>query len=203
MSLDIDEDGNINLKVIFVGDSGVGKTNLINVTYDGTFNELETSTSNASYVVKKTEVDGQKVNLYLWDTIGQERMRAITKLFFNDSKIVVLVYDITNKYSFASLDYWLSQVKDSLDLDKIVIGICGNKNDLFEKEEVTQEQGKEFAEKINAQYALTSAKESKEGFLDFLISLIRQYLEKNDGNNIEKKISIKSNSYKKKKHFFC
>jgi small GTP-binding protein len=203
MSLDIDEDGNINLKVIFVGDSGVGKTNLINVTYDGTFNELETSTTNASYVVKKAEVDGQKVNLYLWDTIGQERMRAITKLFFNDSKIVVLVYDITNKYSFASLDYWLSQVKDSLDLDKIVIGICGNKNDLFEKEEVSQEQGKEFAEKINAQYALTSAKENKERFWDFLISLIRQYLEKNDGNNIEKKISIKSNSYKKKKHFFC
>ena len=98
MSLEIDEEGYINLKVIFVGDSGVGKTNLINVSSYGSFNEQEATTSNASYVVKKTEVDGQKVNLYLWDTIGQERMRAITKLFFNDSKIVLIVYDITNKY---------------------------------------------------------------------------------------------------------
>ena len=203
MSLEIDEEGYINLKVIFVGDSGVGKTNLINVSSDGSFNEQEATTSNASYVVKKTEVDGQKVNLYLWDTIGQERMRAITKLFFNDSKIVLLVYDITNKCTFESLDFWLGQVKDCLDLDKIVIGICGNKNDLFENEEVSQEQCKEFAEKINAQWSLTSAKENKGGFLDFLMTLIRQYLKKNDENNIKKRITIKGNSHKKRKHFFC
>ena len=148
------------------------------------------------------EVDGQKVNLCLWDTIGQEKMRAITKLFFNDSKIVIIVYDITNKYSFESLDYWLGQVKDSLDLDKIVIGICGNKIDLFEIEEVSREQCKEFAEKINAQWALTSAKENRDGFIEFLVILIRGYLKKKDVNDEKnEKITIKNNNKKKKKGF--
>ncbi len=193
MSLEIDENGNINLKMILIGDSGVGKTSLINVIYTGKFNEQEKITTTASYVNKEIEVDEKIFNLYLWDTIGQEKMRSITKLFFTDSKIVILVYDITNRVSFESLEFWLSQVKETLDENKIVIGVCGNKSDLFEKEEINENKGREFAEKINAVYAYTSAKSNKPGFLLFLKSLISEYMKKNDKSNDKKKLGMENN----------
>ena len=204
MSLDKDKNQNILLKVILVGDSGVGKTNLINVTTTGEFNDKEKITTIASFTAKEMEVDGINFELNLWDTIGQEKMRAITKLFFVDSKIVLIVYDITNRASFESLDYWLGQVRNTLDLNKIVIGICGNKSDLIENEEVKEDECQKFAEKIGAKWSYTSAKNNKEAFIEFLKDLIREYMETKYINNDEnEKISIKNNEKKKKKNRKC
>ena len=83
------------IKVILLGESGVGKTNLISITNGGNFNENEVVTSSLSFSVKKLNVNGKEYAINLWDTVGQERLRNLTKLFYNDSKIVIFVYDIT------------------------------------------------------------------------------------------------------------
>ena len=215
MKHEIDDDGNIKLKTILIGDSGVGKTNLINIAAGKDFNINERSTVNASFFRKQLEVDGKIYNLYLWDTIGQEKLKSITKIFFKNSKIVVLVYDITNKQSFQGLDYWLKEVREVLG-ENIIIGICGNKADLYLNEEVSEDDCKEYANKLKARWICTSAKTDKTGFPNFLKELIKEYMnfkpnkKEEDKKEIiedknDKKIVLKDNEYKgkKKKKKFC
>ena len=212
MMNEIDEDGSIKLKTILIGESGVGKTNLINIAKNEKFNPNQVTTVNCSFFKTEMVVENIKFNIYLWDTIGQEKLKALTKIFFKNSKIVILVYDITNKKSLTQLDFWLNQVKESLG-DSIVIGVLGNKKDLFIKEEVTEEEGEQYAKSVGARWSLTSAKTDRESFITFIENLIMDYIEKFDLKNKGKKengdninIVLKSddnNENKKKKKKFC
>ena len=130
MELDIDNDGNPKLKVILVGDAGVGKTNLINILMEKEFNSNQTSTITAAFYQKPVKVNKKIYNLHIWDTMGQERLKSLTRIFFKNSKIVILVFDITRKDSFEGLQYWYNEIKQILG-DNIIIGLCGNKSDLF------------------------------------------------------------------------
>ena len=167
-----------DVKVILIGNSGVGKTNLINISTGGEFNEIEKSTTTASYSKKQMNIEGDLYNLSLWDTIGQERLRHLSKLFFKNSKIVIFVYDITQKSTFIGLNTWYEEVKQELG-DDIIKGVVGNKQDLFMKEDVEDEEGKKYAESINAKFRLTSAKADAEGFINFLELLLKEYINKN------------------------
>ena len=167
-----------DVKVILIGNSGVGKTNLINISTGGEFNEFEKSTTTASYSKKQFNIEGDLYNLSLWDTIGQERLRHLSKLFFKNSKIVIFVYDITQKATFVGLNSWYEEVKQQLG-DDIIKGVVGNKQDLFMKEEVGDEEGEKYAESINAKFRLTSAKVDAEGFINFLELLLKEYINKN------------------------
>ena len=167
-----------DVKVILIGNSGVGKTNLINISTGGEFNEIEKSTTTASYSKKQFNIEGDLYNLSLWDTIGQERLRHLSKLFFKNSKIVIFVYDITQKTTFVGLNSWYEDVKQQLG-DDIIKGVVGNKQDLFMKEEVGDEEGEKYAESINAKFRLTSAKADAEGFINFLELLLKEYINKN------------------------
>ena len=176
MELENDEDGNPKIKVILVGEAGVGKTNLINVTTDKNFNENERSTISASFSRKIIDLNKKSYNLYLWDTMGQEKLKSLTKIFFKNSKIVVLVFDITQEDSFRKLSYWHDEVKESLGND-IIIGICGNKSDLFLEEKVSEEECQKYAKEINAKFVYTSAKMDKSGFTRFLKILLNDFVE--------------------------
>ncbi len=166
------------LKIILVGESGVGKTNLINVSTGGYFNEDEESTLSSSYQPKKIEINGNTYNLSIWDTIGQEKLRNLTKLFFKNSKIAILVYDITNKKSFKELGFWYNSLNEMVKED-VVLGVVGNKQDLYQKEEVSEEDGENYARSIKAKFKLTSAKEDPEGFNNFLKELLTDYINNN------------------------
>ena len=96
----------IELKMILLGESGVGKTSIINRYFHDKFESNMTSTLSMSYVDKELTIGNKKIKLNIWDTIGQEKYRSISKLFLNETKIVLLVYDITNLDSFKELDYW-------------------------------------------------------------------------------------------------
>ena len=178
MKYEIDDDGNIRLKAILIGDSGVGKTNLINISAGKEFDINEKVSVNASFFRKQFDIDGKTYNIYLWDTIGQEKLRSLTKLFFKNSKIVIFVYDITQKSTFIGLNTWYEEVKQELG-DDIIKGVVGNKQDLFMKEDVEDEEGKKYAESINAKFRLTSAKADAEGFINFLELLLKEYINKN------------------------
>ena len=107
MKNEYDEDGKIKLKTILIGQSGVGKTNLINIARKEKFNPNQVTTVNCSFYKKEMRVNDLDFNVYLWDTIGQESLKALTKIFFKNAKLVILVYDITNKSSLTDLNYWL------------------------------------------------------------------------------------------------
>ena len=148
---DSEEEG---IKVILLGDSGVGKTNLINIANGGSFNENQAVSSASSFCIKKLNVNGKEYNIKLWDTVGQEKLRTLTKLFYSDSKIVIFVYDITRKVTFEEIkNYWVKDIEEKLGKD-IIKGVVANKMDLFLKEEVSREKGEEYAKSINALFFL-------------------------------------------------
>ena len=177
MEVEYDEDGNYKLKVILIGNSGVGKTNLINIIQDKPFSDDTYANLNCSFITKEMTINKINFNVYLWDTIGQEKLKAQVKMFFKNSKIVILVYSIDNKQSFIDLKDWHQQVKDSLG-DNIVLGVLGNKKDLFQMEEVKDEEAQQYAKSINAEWGLTSAKTERESFVTYLQNLIKIYIKK-------------------------
>ena len=112
----------------------------------------------------------------------------MTKIFTKNSKIVIFVYSINNRESFEIMKtYWVKSIKESLG-DEPIIGIVGNKSDLFLEEKVKEEEGKEFANQLNANFRLVTAKEDPIGFVDFMGELLDEFLEK-------KGIKVKGNNF--------
>ena len=146
-------------KLVLVGDSGVGKTCLISRFISGHFEADSKSTNGASYASKKVEYPelGKSLVLDIWDTAGQEKFKALTKFFYKDAVMIILVYDITRRESYDNLkNFWYKEIKDNGEKD-IVLGIAGNKSDLYDEEAVPEPEAREFAKSINAIFALTSA----------------------------------------------
>ena len=162
------------IKVILVGESGTGKTSLINATMGLKFQEHLDSTAVNNFSSKTINVNSKEYVLNLWDTIGQEKFRSLTRIFIKDSKIVILVYDITVMKSFNELNYWYKIIHDILG-DEPVVGICGNKQDLVIREQVKEEVAKKYAEEKNLPFKLTSAKNPL-SFNKFLEEMVKKYV---------------------------
>ena len=192
------------IKVILIGESGTGKTSLINAAIGLQFKENLESTTTNSFSSKKVKINGKEYVLNLWDTIGQEKFRSLTKIFVKDSKIVLLVYDITRKQTFEELNFWYKMIQDILG-EEPILGICGNKQDLFVREQVKEETAKKYAEGKNIPFKLTSAKNPLT-FNKFLEELVGKYVEKIGGgrNNINGgKIDLKKKDKTNDKKKFC
>ncbi len=182
------EDEGKEIKVILVGMSGTGKTNIINSLVGKPFDTNIISTTTSSFAHKIMTVNNKDYRLEIWDTAGQERYRSLTELFIKDSNIVIFVYDITSRVSFEEIDYWVTVVNNLLGKSP-VFGLAGNKKDLFQEEKVDEEEGEKKAESIGAIFKLTSAKTGV-GINDFMQKLLEKYIEKKgpiaDINNKEK-----------------
>ena len=164
-----------SIKITLLGSSGVGKTCIIKRYTEGSFEENSTSTSGASYSQKALEIGDKTVNLDLWDTAGQEKYRSLGRHFYKDAYIVCLVYDITNANSFQDLkEKWYNDLK-SFGEKYTVLAVVGSKSDCYEKEEVKEEEAREYAKSIGATYMLTSAK-SGDNIEALFENLVRQYL---------------------------
>ena len=149
----------LHIKCVLLGETAVGKSSLINRFVSNTFKSDFTSTMVGYCSTKQVyyEKTDQKINYEIWDTAGQEKYRSLTKIFYQDSKVTILVYDITRKDSFEAIkNYWYTEVRDNSPQD-VIIAIVGNKSDLYEYEEVTEDEAKEFAKSVNAIYQQTSA----------------------------------------------
>ena len=187
------------IKMILLGESGVGKTSIIKRYLNDTFDPSAETTLSMSYVAKTITINNNKLTLNIWETIGQEKYRSISKLFLNETKIVILVYSIVSKQTFKELDYWYGLYKELLG-EETVLGVAGNKMDLFLEQDVPDETAKEFAESRGAIFSLLSAKDNKNSIDSFIEKLVNAYLEKNsinigssnnNKNNNEKKNIIK------------
>ena len=189
------------IKVILVGDSGTGKTNLITVAAGFEFNSNSLTTTSCSYVQKIVKIDENAYKINLWDTIGQEKYRSLTKIFLKDSKIVIFVYDITKRESFESLSYWKKIIDEILGPGP-KLAVVGNKNDLYYDEQVKEEEGEEYANNIGAKFLLTSAKNDPKGFIKFIDQLVLEYLGSNNDES-ERIESVIINRIPKKKLMGC
>ena len=197
------EEEKVKIKVILIGDSGVGKTNLINIATGNGFDANENTSVACNYTVKKLVINGKEYIINLWDTIGQEKFRQLTKIFFNNSKIVILVYDITRKESFEALPNWLNDVEEQIGLD-FVKGVVANKMDLYLDEEVKGNEGEEYAKSINAKFLATSAKkDDPEIFIEFLGNLLTEYLSLYKENTTGSFTITRKSSMKKNKKSNC
>lgn len=169
-----------DLKIILLGESGVGKTNLINVVMGKQFEQNTLSSQSGSYFEGSYDSKelGKSYVYNLWDTAGQEVYRSLNKIFINGSKIVMVVYAINNKKSFEEVDYWINYVRDILGSgNDYILALIANKSDLYEEDQVVNDdEGESKAHNYNIKFKVTSALTDAAGFKLFLHELIDDYI---------------------------
>ena len=187
-------DYNEEIKVVILGESGVGKSNIINRYNGGEFNP-NSLPNNSSFFMSKNLIFGEKIyRINLWDTAGQEKYHSLTKIFLKETKIVFLVYAINDKLSFEKLDFWYKIVKESC--EDAILAIIGNKKDLYEEEQINEEEAIKKAKSFNATFGLTSALEEDTGFDEIITKVIKEYIQ-NKGESVENKLfKTNSNNFK-------
>ena len=174
------------VKVILLGESGVGKTCIIERYMSNKFNSNLPSTLCSAYSIKKIIRDNTLYVINICDTTGQEKYHSVTNLFVKGSNIVILVYSIDSVTSFNNLEYWYSMVVDNLKDTEYILAIIGNKTDLFEEEVVSEEEGKRFAESKNAKFQLVSAKEDPDGINKLFDNLFEEIIQNTHINLVKK-----------------
>ena len=146
------------LKITLIGDTGAGKTCIINRYRNDDFLPDKVSTMGVFCSNKLVKENNKLLRIDLWDTAGQEQYRSLGRHFYKDSYVIILVYDITNRESFENLK--IVWYKDLLKYNEkyTILAVVGNKNDLYEIEKVSEDEGRNYAKEINAIFMLVSAK---------------------------------------------
>ena len=186
---------NDKIKLILVGNSKVGKTSIITqyIEKNLTENYIPTYAHDKSLKTIKLK-NNKEYKLEIWDTIGQEKYRAANNIFMKNTQIALLVYDIINKKSFDDLnEWWYKQICDINGKD-IIIGVVGNKNDLYEERVIEENEGQKYAKEIQASFFETSAFDYNSIFNLFedIVSIYDQKFHSQNENNFENKDNEKS-----------
>eukprot|EP00004_Rigifila_ramosa_P001299 TRINITY_DN1120_c0_g1_i1.p1 TRINITY_DN1120_c0_g1~~TRINITY_DN1120_c0_g1_i1.p1 ORF type:complete len:216 (-),score=46.87 TRINITY_DN1120_c0_g1_i1:185-787(-) len=145
------------VKLVLLGDVGVGKSSLVLQFVANTFNPYAEPTIGASFMTKTLAVDDTTVKFQIWDTAGQERYRGLAPMYYRGAAAAIVVYDITQKSSFQTLQRWVKELR-TLGPENIVIAIAANKADLEDTREVDTETGRQYAQEIGGHFCETSAK---------------------------------------------
>ncbi|KAL8856399.1 MAG: hypothetical protein Q9178_006969 [Gyalolechia marmorata] len=143
-------------KVVLIGDSGVGKSNLLSRFTRNEFNLDSKSTIGVEFATRSIQVDAKTIKAQIWDTAGQERYRAITSAYYRGAVGALLVYDISKHQTYENVQRWLKELRDHADAN-IVIMLVGNKSDLRHLRAVPTEEAKQFASENNLSFIETSA----------------------------------------------
>ena len=142
--------------VVLIGDSGVGKSNLLSRFTRNEFNLDSKSTIGVEFATRSIQVDAKTIKAQIWDTAGQERYRAITSAYYRGAVGALLVYDISKHQTYENVTRWLKELRDHAD-SNIVIMLVGNKSDLRHLRAVQTEEAKQFASENNLSFIETSA----------------------------------------------
>jgi len=193
------------VKVVLLGESGVGKTSIITQFISKKFNQRCPTSVSAQFISKIIKFPEYSKNLKfdIWDTVGQEKYRSLTKIFYKDADIIIFVYDITTEFSFKAIkDYWYKETKEHTDIEPI-LALAANKIDLYKDEQITNSDGKEYADEINAIFQNTSAL-SNTGIDNLFENLGRKFIDpdfdyKNPGKETKRKNQSKNINNERKK----
>ena len=152
-----EQEAQIVLKLLLLGDSSVGKTSILNKYISNKFDESSISTVGVDYMDKIIDYNKFKIKLQIWDTSGEEKFRTITKNFYRNADGLLVVFDLTKKESYDHIRSWINEAKENNDKLKTIL--IGNKLDLKDERIVAIDVAKQFAEKNNLKYIETSAKD--------------------------------------------
>uniref|UniRef100_A0A8C3PLV0 Ras-related protein Rab-30 n=1 Tax=Calidris pygmaea TaxID=425635 RepID=A0A8C3PLV0_9CHAR len=178
------EDYDFLFKIVLIGNAGVGKTCLVR-----RFTQVKTvllSNKKVNFFFSFTTLPRYAKKLQIWDTAGQERFRSITQSYYRSANALILTYDITCEESFRCLPEWLREIEQYAS-NKVITVLVGNKIDLADKREVSQQRAAEFSEAQDMYYLETSAKESdnvEKLFLDLACRLISEARQNTLVNNV-------------------
>ena len=194
------------LKVVVVGDSGVGKTNLIKRFITNTFTQNSKATVGVEFMSKSYRINQQVFKIEIWDTAGQERYKSITAAYYKGAKGALVVYDTTSKASFENIDKWMAEIKEK-STKELKIMIIGNKTDLKDERQVEKETALQKASDLEAPIMETSALDGnnvKEAFYDLLKEMYKEVKKKIDivekqVSKAEEGIQLKTDEEKEKK----
>ncbi|PZC79993.1 ras-related protein Rab-21 [Helicoverpa armigera] len=172
--------GTHNFKVVLLGEGCVGKTSLLLRYIEDKFNDKHLTTLQATFLNKRLNINGKRVNLSIWDTAGQEKFHALGPIYYRNSNGAILVYDITDEDSFGKVKNWVKELKKMLGSD-IVLTIAGNKIDLEHERTVPLEEAESYANMVGAQHFYTSAK-LNQGVEELFFNLTRTMIERHEQN---------------------
>eukprot|EP00064_Thunnus_orientalis_P010719 superscaffoldBa00001481_g10746 len=170
-----EEEMRVQLAIVLIGDSGVGKSNLLSRFTRNEFNLESKSTIGVEFATRSIQVDGKTIKAQIWDTAGQERYRAITSAYYRGAVGALLVYDIAKHLTYENVERWLKELRDHAD-NNIVIMLVGNKSDLRHLRAVPTDEARAFAEKNTISFIETSALDStnvEESFKNILTEIYR------------------------------
>ena len=176
-----------NYKIVVIGDINVGKTSILSRFRYGSFEPAYMPTLGIDFFSKNLFYEDKTIRLILWDTAGQERFRSLIPSYLKNADCIVIVFDLSNKNSFISLNHWLESAKDNT-IEGTIFLICGNKSDLKEKRAVTNEEINKYIEKNDLLYVECSARNGegiKELFNTIAKSLGEANFAKSEYINIE------------------
>ncbi|KAI0496721.1 hypothetical protein KFK09_023045 [Dendrobium nobile] len=154
-----DDDYDYLFKVVLIGDSGVGKSNLLSRFTKNEFSLESKSTIGVEFATRSIRVSEKIVKAQIWDTAGQERYRAITSAYYRGAVGALVIYDVTRNATFENLERWLKELRDHTDSNAVIM-LVGNKADLRHLRVVSTEDGRAFAERESTFFMETSALES-------------------------------------------
>ena len=164
----------VQYKVCFIGSSGSGaKSSLINAIKGKKFDFCITSTNSCSFTTKTIKFNGENIDLNLWDTIGQEKFRPLTKMFIKDSGCIVIGFDTTDNSSFEEVKDWYKIAKDNCEAK--LMYLIGNKIDLHTERKITEEKARNLANDLNLRYFETSCL-TREGIYNFMYDLANEII---------------------------
>jgi small GTP-binding protein len=153
------DDPDLLLKLVLIGDSGVGKSNLLGQFVRHQFNSESKTTIGVEFATKMLEIDGKSIKAQIWDTAGQERYRAITSSYYKGAIGAMLLYDVTSSLTFQSVPKWLRELQEHAEAGAIVM-LIGNKIDCEDERSVATEEGANYALEGRLLFIETSAKDA-------------------------------------------
>ena len=176
------------LKLIILGDSGVGKTNIIQRYISDTFNAETRATVGVEFFVKNYRVNNDIIKLEIWDTAGQERYKSITSAYYKGSRGALIVYDITRTITFEDIEKWKNEINEKVK-GSLKLMLIGNKCDLKDERKVSIEEALEKAKLLNMPLMETSALDStniQKAFENILKEMYKEFKKEKKREKIEK-----------------
>lgn len=149
------------VKIIIIGESGVGKTSLMNVYFGDPFDKNYTNTIGVDFRIKTLIIENKKIRIQFWDTAGHEKFRSIVPSYFRGANIILLVFDLTNRNSFEKLEKWMADIHKHLPEKKYNLILVGNKCDKISDFQIKKSEIEDFTSKYNIDYVEVSAKASR------------------------------------------
>ena len=167
------------VKIVLLGDPSVGKSSLVQRFYSGKFDDKYKITIGGAYIQKDVKLkNGDTLKLHIWDTGGQEKFRSMAELYYKESAAALLVYDVSNKESLESLDYWIKELNEKIDCNNYIICLVGNKCDMpNENKQVTLAQGKNFSKEHNLPIFYETSAKTGVGVKELFASLAQKVYE--------------------------